>query len=38
MIDSIVLMIVEKKRIDGCEEDYSRWTERLASYKTWIEK
>ncbi len=38
MIDSIVLMIVEKKRADGLEEDFIRWTERLVSYKIWIEK
>jgi hypothetical protein len=38
MIDNIVLMIVEKKRLEGMEEDYSRWNERLTSYKNWIEK
>lgn len=38
MIDNIVRMIIENKRLDGSEEDYQHWVERVNKYKEWKSK
>jgi len=38
MIDSIVLMIVQNKKLTGLEEEHNKWMERLDNYKSWIDK
>ena len=38
MIDSIVKMIIQSKRLNGLEEENKKYKERLDAYNAWIDK